>query len=167
MKHRSLIITVSIVLCAVIVGVLYIFRQPPTISSQDFTTKDQVLAIRLSKTRTDLLDFNPNVGYLVLADASGNMRVFNTGSMPSSQPLWTDLDIFYAGAKSEFFTNDKGTKNFHAILSQAENMHGMRTITAMDLLHFMEVEASLANTCRLLLWETQKRPKLLTQKAAT
>lgn len=110
MKHRTLIITVGIALCAVLVGILYIFTQPPTINSKDFTTKDQALAIRLSKTRTNLLDFNPNVGYLVLADASGNTRAFNTGSMPSAQPLWSDLGVFYAGAKSEFFTNDQGTK---------------------------------------------------------
>ncbi len=110
MKHRVLIITVGVTLCAVLIGILYIFTQPPTINSQNFTTKDQALAIRLSKTHTDLLDFNPNVGYLVLADAAGNTRAFNTGSMPSAEPLWTELGIFYAGAKSEFFTNDEGTK---------------------------------------------------------
>ena len=110
MKHRTLIFTVSVALCTVLVGILYIFKQPPTINSQEFTTKDQALAIQLSKTRTNLLDFNPNVGYLVLTDVSGNIRTFNTGSMPSAQPLWNDLGIFYGGAKSEFFTDDQGTK---------------------------------------------------------
>lgn len=109
MKRFPLLVSVAAVVVCGVVAACFLLKPANTLSAHDFSSKDQALAIQLSKTGRSWIDFTPDLGYMVLADASGKTRAFESGRLSASAPIWSKTGLFFGGTHSEFVTTDYET----------------------------------------------------------